>query len=571
MSRLRTALRWSLLVLCVGCLLYVGTPGNLRAGDGASYGDKSGEEVPVMPPPWESAPDQPMTPQQIDELIDQAHRADGIEPVPLTTDEQFIRRVTLDLTGKLPLPADVLDFVRSSDPNKRSRLIDELLASDDFCRRWARYWHDVIVSHATDPRIRRFGMTQAFENWLADQLRNGRNWGEIARAMITSTGQLRYDGQGEPDDAAAVFLLCHFGRTAAVERAAETSRVFLGIQIQCAQCHDHPSDMWKREQFHELAAFFSRLRERPIREGRRTIGFRLVPLPRGEYRMPDKDNPRTGTRMHPKFLTGESVDRYLPDHERRQALADWITSKDNYWFSAAFVNRVWGQMMGQAFYDPVDRMGPLQEATYPDILLALAASFRATDYDIRELYRTIANTRTYQRRIRLGDSPQEHLYFAAVYPSRLPADALWQSLVNVLGSLDTARSAFRRGRAGAAARFRRRFTPERQFKETFDFDPSIKADEVEGTIPQALFLMNNPLLHSKMQARGNTILARLLTAYPSNDDAITMLYLRTLARKPTMNELAKCRRYIRRVGKRGEAFEDILWALINSTEFQTKR
>jgi hypothetical protein len=184
------------------------------------------------------------------------------------------------------------------------------------------------------------------------------------------------------------------------------------------------------------------------------------------------------------------------------------------------------------------------------------------------MFRVILNTHAYQRQIRLGESTDQHLHFASAYPTQLRADAVWESLTNVLGQM---------GGPGAnrppqgIGQLGIRPGLEGEVKRLFEYDPSLKADEVEGTIPQALLLMNNPQINNSIQARGTNLLGRILDSYSSDDDAIQILYLRVLARKPTASELAKCQKYIKKIGKRAEAFEDLLWALLNSTEFQTKR
>jgi hypothetical protein len=298
------------------------------------------------------------------------------------------------------------------------------------------------------------------------------------------------------------------------------------------------------------------------------MGIELVSLPRGEHQMPSKEDPKQMFLTQPRFLDGQSPGANLGDRPRRKALADAITDQGNYWFAGAYVNRVWGELMGQAFYQPVDDMGPQKEAVFPGVLTRLTGAFRATDYDIKAMFRVILNSQTYQRQIRLGETADEHLHFAAVYPTRLRPDALWESLVGVLGNLGGP-PGFDRPRPMGPFNFRPGL--EGMFKEEFNFDPSLKADEVESSIPQALLLMNNPVLNQRIQARGSNLLARILSAYPQDDDALRMVYLRTLARKPTDRELDKCREYVRKTGNRAEAFEDILWALLNSTEFQTKR
>ncbi len=409
---------------------------------------------------------------------------------------------------------------------------------------------------------------------MAKQLKENKSWGEIARAMLTATGKVEFTDDGSHGE--LYFLLSKNGVAGPEERAAETSRIFMGIQIQCAQCHDHPSDVWKRQQFHELVGYFARDRERPVRDPNaetkmaRIIGIELVAVPNGEHRMPSKTdpNPRQGTPVNARFLDGKGPRPGLGDVERRKALADAVVSKENHWFAGAYVNRMWGELMGQSFYTPVDDLGPKKEAVFPTVVTRLAAAFRATDYDMKEMFRTILNTQTYQRQIRLGESTEQHLHFAAAYPTRLRADVLWDALTTVLGPMGPP-AGF--GPPRPMGPFGGRFGLEGQFKDEFNFDPSAKPDEVESSIQQALLLMNNPQLNQKIQARGTNLLGRILSAYPSDDDALRMVFLRALARKPTDREVDRCRGYLAKAGSRAEGFEDILWALINSTEFQTKR
>jgi hypothetical protein len=517
---------------------------------------------PIAPEAWLKASTAPLGPGEIDRLIDRELRTARTEPAPLTTDEQFVRRVTLDLTGQLPVPADVTEFVDDPDPAKRAKLIDRLLNSEEYAQHWARYWRDVIGARQEDRRG--LFLVRHFETWMGEQLRKNVGWGEITRRMLTASGAVRFQQPGS--NGAAYFLASRFGGDANVERAAETSRIFLGIQIQCAQCHDHPTDVWKRQQFHELVAYFARVQTRPFREDGRLAGFRLISLPRAEYAMPAKDDPKKKTPVQPRFLNGQAPGRDLADGQRRKALADCIVDRKNYWFAGAYVNRVWGELMGQSFYQPVDDLGPQKDAVLASVVTRLAGSFRGSNYNVNALFRAILNSQAYQRQTRLGESAEEHLLFAASYPTRLRADALWESLVGVLGQLGAPPPPV--ARPGPLV-FLRGF--EGQFKQEFRFDPSLKPDEVESSVPQALMMMNNPVINQRILARGTNLLARILKAYPKDDDAIRMVYLRTLARKPTDSELGKSQRYIAQVGNRAEAFEDLLWALVNSTEFQTKR
>jgi hypothetical protein len=455
--------------------------------------------------------------------------------------------------------------VADRDLNKRAQLIDRLLKSEQYARHWARYWRDVLAARVNDRRG--LALARPFEEWLYRQFKGDAGWDKIVRSILTAEGSCRFDDEGE--NGALFFLLSHLGADAANEQAAEASRVFLGIQIQCAQCHDHPSDQWKRVQFHELAGYFTRVKEQPLREAGKPVGVELVSMARGEHEMPSKEDPKKAFITPPRFLDGKAPSgKNLSDLERRKALANSIVDKNNYWFAGSYVNRVWGELMGQAFYEPVDDMGPQKQAVFPEVLTRLTGAFRGTNYDLRKMFRAIMNSQTYQRQIRLGETTDQHLHFAAAYPTRLRADALWDALVNALGNFGLPPAALRPRLKGPYA-----MAPglEGQFKQEFDFDPSLKADEIEGSIPQALLLMNSPAINQRVIAKGSNLLGRILNSYPSDDEALRMLYLRTLARKPTDREAERCRQYVQKVGKRAEAYEDILWALLNSTEFQTKR
>lgn len=561
--------RWPVLgglILGVGLLLS-DSPSPAQNKQSKSPAKKQAAEV-ILPmdaistQTWLRASTAPLRPGEIDGMVHAALNKAGLTAAPLTGDEEFVRRVYLDLTGQLPVPADVTDFLAAADPGKRAKLIDRLLDSDDFARHWARYWREVVTATVTERQA--LILAGSFETWMQEQLKANTPWNDIVRALITAQGELRFSKPGE--NGSAFFLLSRRGADATTERAAEISRLFLGVQIQCAQCHDHPFDNWKRIQFHELAAYLARTRERPIFEEKRIVGIRLVSVPFGEHRMADPDNPRKQTTVYPKFLDGQKPKGFLSDQKRREALADAVTSKENPWFAAAHVNRLWGELMGQSFYKPIDDLGPQREAVLPEVITRLAGAFRGSEYDIKQLFRTIMNTDTYQRKIRLGAAADQHLLFAASYPTRLHANALWQSLEGVLGQLDAGN---RFGRFGGG--FGRFFGLKNQFLDEFNYDPSARPEDVEGTVPQALLMMNNPTLNQKIEARGTNLLARILKAYSEDRLALDMVYLRTLARRPTDAERQRCFSHIAGIGNRAEAFEDILWVLLNSTEFQTRR
>jgi hypothetical protein len=576
---------------------------------------------------------------RVDELILAELKKTSADVAPRCSDEDFLRRVSFDIAGVSPSPQEVTLFGLDPDSHKRISAIDRLLASSDYAENWARYWRDVVFSRATE--MRAFRARSPFETWLKSQFAENKPWNEIATALLTATGDVYEKGE-------TAFIFAQ--QADPTEVAAETSRVFLGIQLQCANCHDHPNDSWKREQFHSLAAFFPRMRLQPKpqsmgrdfelvsmnvpaggrgqgpggfqqfrnnpeflirrfdtnRDGKisrdeakdapnggqflmglfdlgdaNKDGFltaeeikRLPPPPmrRGsgsaEYRMPDLQHPQAeGKKLDPVFFLGNlKAGAGLSDLDRRQSLARYITSTDNPWFAKAFVNRIWAQLVGEGFYMPIDDIGPERSAKYPEALDALSAGFTASGYDVAWLFRTIASTETYQRQARARDPKAPAPAFTSANPIRLRADQLYDALARVLGFKDESLP-----QEGAMMGMGGRFSRRGQFETLFGFDPSTSPDELTATIPQALFMMNSAFMNSLIRAGGQTRLRQILDKYKNDDDALSELYLVVHAREPSAKEAQVCRDYIREVNNRNEAFEDILWSLLNSTEFQSKR
>ncbi len=483
------------------------------------------------------------------------------DAVPLADEQTYLRRVSLDLTGHPPTPEETTAFALDTSPVKRTLTVDRLLADPRFGENWARYWRDVILARRTEERA--LLVAPALVAFLSDALNHHPHWDRIAQRFITARGDVREQG------ATAIFMA---QMANADDSTAEISRIFLGIQIQCAQCHNHPTDRWKREQFHELAAFFPRIALQPLKQGEQR-SFAVVSMDRErpnkkdkpraghlEPHMPDLNHPdREGKLMKPVFfVTGQTLPVGTPDAERREAIAQWITGHGDRWFAKAFVNRMWAELVGHGFYEPVDDIGPDRSCAAPHTLDYLADHFANNQYDIKWLFRVILATEAYQRESR-SRFESEQAPFAASCPQRLRGDQLFNSLTEVLGigegpvPADNPRAAM----AG----------PRGRVNLTFGYDPSSRRDEVAGSIPQALFLMNAPELGRALKGHDPaTSLGRLLAQTPDNEFVVEELYLRSLAREPTQTEMQTCLDHLR-TANRVEAFEDILWSLINSTEF----
>jgi Protein of unknown function (DUF1549)/Protein of unknown function (DUF1553) len=486
-------------------------------------------------------------------------------------EETFLRRASMDLIGQPPTPAEITSFVLDPSPNKRAKIVDRLLAKSEFGENWGRYWRDVIMYRRSEDRALLAG--PALTEYLTEQFNKNTPWDQIARSFITATGDVRENG-------ATGVIAAQFGQAAEV--TAEVSRIFMGIEIQCANCHNHPTDRWKRTQFHELAAFFPRLSILPVNNGQagqrsfqvlgndgaRRNGPKNPNLPRGEpeHYMPDlKDPSSKGTLMQPVFfLTGQKLPEGSSDAERRSTIAKWITSKQDPWFAKAFVNRIWAELVGEGFYEPVDDIGPDRECSAPKTLDFLANQFVLHNYDVKWVYRTIMATAAYQRESRSRHLPGE-TPFVANCPQRLRADELFNALMAAIGLQDD-RVARVAGKGGGA-----RYQPRDirgMFNAVFGYDPSVRRDEVTGSIPQALVLMNSPQLARAIDGkRTETALGELLSTTKSDEAVATELYLRCLAREPKPTEMKVCLDHVKETGNRSEAFEDVLWALVNSTEF----
>ncbi|MFK7777054.1 MAG: DUF1549 domain-containing protein [Gimesia sp.] len=436
-------------------------------------------------------------------------------------DETFIRRVYLDLTGELPKPARIKSFVSSRNSRKRFNLINELLESEAYARKWARYWTSVIFYDSEANKNRTSPI--ALEDWLTEQFRKGAPWDYITVMLISATPQrnkaVRND-YGQKFGPNNFVLACGNKST---ELASQTARIFMGISIKCAECHDHPFDNWKREQFHELAAFFHP----------------------STYRMPDADDPTIKTIVKPRFLLGEKPYETMKSDARRVSIAAYLAyNPKNYWFARAYVNRVWSEVIGDGFYD-VDSLGPDSEVIHKPVVNRIAANFRYKDFDPKWVFRLIMNSKIYQREIRTISSTSE--LFTAVRPSRLRPDVIAASVEKLTGEDKKL---------------------HQEIMQVFDMNPSLPQGSLEGSIQQALLLMNNASLQSKLSASD---LKKRLVAITADEELVHELYLNVLARHATPQEIERNIIFLKESTQRKEAIDDLMWVLINSTEFRTKR
>ena len=490
----------------------------------------------------------------------------GKQLAPPVDDAAYLRRVSLDIIGEPPTPEEITAFVLDPASDKRPRAVSRLLSNPLYGQNWARYWRDVIMARRSNERALDLA-GNSLVVYLTRQFNEGRGWDVITRSFITATGKVSSDGDT---------ALAYAQEGKAEETAAETARVFLGIQLQCAQCHDHPYDSWKREQFHQLAAYYPRviLRRLPY-EVLQDFEITSIEKVRGggrnkalpEHYMTDLKDPKAkGTLTQPLFfLGGPAEEEGMADAERRKTLAARITAQDNPWFAKALVNRIWAELLGRGFYEPIDDLGVDRKCAGPKTLDYLSQQFVASGYDLRWLLTTITASEAYRRQGR-ARAESDQAPFTSVVIQPLRSDVLFSLLSVSLQVYDLDQIKEKKNQRG------RPVSPRMQFEQLFGFDPSLPRDEVSSSISQALMLMNSPQIARAMRAETQkSPLGRLVAAETNNELVLDELYLRTLSREPSSVELATALSHIKQTGNRKTAYEDILWALVNSAEFRERR
>jgi hypothetical protein len=444
-------------------------------------------------------------------------------------------------------------FLADQSDDKRARVVEKLLASTEFGANWADYFSDVVSYRTPQPELT-FLNYRPFKNWLAEEFNQNTGWDEITYKIITASGTVS-------ENPAATYVGFHQGDKSRL--ASETTRVFLSTQIQCAECHDHKFIDMPQETFHHVAAFFVRVQAKlPWNDSSQIV---VSSKAAGEHKMPE-----TNKEMQPIAFSGGKADLGQSDVTRRTELARWIVASDNPWFAKAFTNRVWSRLMGRGFCEPVDEIGELADSVLPEVHTALADHFVASEFDIKDVFRTVVNSQAYQRPVR-DPSPAEDKPFAVIPSGRLRGDEIFASLKAGI-ELPNITPPPAPPAEGV------RFPPPPKstqdlVNEAFGFDPSSEAANVSRTMQQAMFLMNNEQIQKQIDASpgSGTVLARIVSEEADDAKAIGRLYQSVLARQPTPKEIEIGRKHLTKVGDRKSGYEDLLWSMINSAEFLSRR
>ncbi len=492
----------------------------------------------------------------------------GVEIAPLADDAEFHRRVALDLTGSVPSAEQAARFIDDPSADKRERLVDELLASEDYARYWAEVYAGLLLGQPTrQTKMSRASMIE----WLSESFAQGRAYDAMVTDLLTATGEF-LGGQE------ASYLLVR-GRQKQVEAlAGATARIFLGVQIECAQCHDHPYyDQYKQEDFYRFAAYFGRTRIRLAKRNKMDKSApRRVTIKdrrRGELRIPLADGSPGGV-AKPRFL-GRDVKPEVGE-SRRETLARAIRSSDL--LAKTVVNRTWATMLGRGLLDPWDDLVGEEDPSHPEALQILAQDFERSGYDHRALLRQIALSQAYQRSAAgIDDKGKAVRVFARAAVRPLDAYQLFSSLAVATGLVESEKPAYRR----RVEERRERALSEYLF--VFADDEMGEAEAFAGNVPQALLLLNGDLSNAGVRVRAGGTVQKASAAAKQEGAAaaIEALYLGAYGRRPGAEELEATLALLEahrgpagargaKAGKYGDrAYEDLLYALLLSSEFVT--
>lgn len=486
----------------------------------------------------------------IDQLLAAKWRNLGLTPSPICSDAEFLRRIYLDTIGTLPTPEEIRAFLADTSPDKRQKAIDRVLNRPEFVDFWALKWGDLLRNNRD--LLQQKGMW-SLHNWIRASLRDNKPLDQFVRELITAQGSTYAEGPAN---------FYRLGRTPG-DWAEMTSQVFLGIRVQCAQCHHHPFEKWSQDDYWGLAAFFARVGTKNSQEyglfGRETVVYLR---PTGEV-----SHPRKGGVVKPKPFEGQPISDDSSD--RRVKLAEWLTSPDNPYFARNFANRFWGYFMGRGLVEPLDDMRATNPPTNPELLDALARDLVEHRFDVKHLMRTIMNSRAYQlsAEVTPGNAvDKENLYYARRTVRRLTAEQLADAIDFATGT----QTKYQGLPLGTRAIQLPDTSVPSYLLDVLGRPPRVVTCECERSLSPnlaaALHLLNGDVVNQKIRQPGGRI-DRLFQQKKPLPEIVEELYLVTLSRPPSPEEMQAALKEIEQSGNPRVGVEDLLWTLINSRAF----
>jgi hypothetical protein len=528
----------------------------------------SSSTSPEVPGASASADDAVSISEFLDQQLRQGWSDNEIQPSPAASDEEWVRRAYLDVAGRIPTLTEVRAFISDKSPRKRAALVDQLLEDDDYVRNWTTIWTNLCIGRGTPRRVSRPSMEKFFREAFAKK----RPWDEVVVDLISAEGHFEENG-------AVNYILAQMQMPDdGVQLTAMTARLFLGTQIQCTQCHNHPFNKWQQEEFWEFNSFFRQVdkadhRKRDDKSGQMIDDYsEVIWRDFGDPVFFEKRNGEMRS-AYPRFQ-GVVVDAAATT-DRRAELAKLLVQPpagQPTQIALAFVNRTWGHFFGYGLTRPVDDMGPHNPPSHPALLERLALDFMKSDYDVRHLIRLICNSEAYGLTSQSipeneADNPEsgEVPLFSHMAIKSMSAEMLYDSLI-------VASNAHQAGRGGWAAQEAQRREWMQQFVVAFNNDENDEATTFNGTIPQALMMMNSDLMEKAVSVERGSFLYETLSQKGSDTQKIETLYQAALSRSPSRSEIQKVQKLIAGSGSgsvsaKASAFQDLFWALLNSNEF----
>jgi len=507
-----------------------------------------------LPSPFPETP----THNKVDELVFAKLKELGIPPSPLCSDQEFLRRVFLDVIGLLPTPDEARAFLSDTDPKKRSKLIDQLLQRDELADFWALKWGDLLRIKSELASNLWPNAVQAYHHWVRDSMAKNKPYDQFARELLVSGGSNFRDAPSNYYRA--------LRKRDAQGYAAATALVFMGVRLGCARCHGHPLENWTLDDNMGMAAFFAQVRIKKTREWKEEIVY--VNAKQTLRR------PTTRQVVAPKVLDGEEL-KVVPGEDLRVKFAEWLTSPKNPWFAGNIVNRIWFWLLGRGIVHDVDDMRPTNPPSNPELLAYLESELAGHKYDLRHIYRLILNSRTYQLSSKVNPHNANDVAHFSHYPvKRLGAEQLLDAIGQVTETSESYMSRvpepYTRLPPGTRATQLTDGSIGSPFLQLFGRPPRDSAYESDRcsdtSMRQALYLINSSGLEGKV--RRSPRIPRLLKAGKKDPEIVDEIFLAALSRFPSREEKQKTVAYLAKdPKKRNQAVQDLMWAVLNTKEF----
>ena len=514
---------------------------------------------------------------EINVLVEKNWEAYGLKPSPNATDNEWVRRLFLDLIGRIPTVEELNEFLNDKSQDKRERLVERLMNDDryveDFARNWTTIWSNLLIGRTGGNNRRSMVSREGMNKYLRDSFARGKPYDKMVYELITATGTARPGS--DKFNGAVNFLIDKVNEENGAQATAKTSQIFLGLQVQCTQCHNHPFNDWKQQKYWEMNAFFRQTRALRLRQSADGLVGELVDQDyAGESRKPKKADLFYELRnglvkvAFPVFVDGTAINPsgYLDEVNRRKELGKMIVKSP--YMDKAIVNRMWSHFLGYGFTKPIDDFGPHNNPSNPALLDYLAKTFKQYRYDMRELMRWIVLSRPYALSSRMTknnkkDDPQlgEPARFSHFYLRQMRAEELYESLVAATKAVGN--------RGSYAEQERKKNMWLQQFSQAFGTDEGDETTTFNGTIPQTLMMFNGDLIKNATGKGKGTLLDDVV-----NDKKMSLprkvdhLFLAGLSRKASRSEFKLAQQLIKaRGGSTAEGLRDMWWVILNSNEF----